>query len=193
VSSLRTLFFIALLMLLVTPSVAQDPAWESWHGPVSDGWLGLRFGMGRFQVARQVESFGLKPENSRSGTMRHRGKLEKKSVQVVTDFVEDRWSGRSGRLHHIELIWLEVGITADRAYSTFESIETELETRYGLPVHEQGGGRSTIINAGGRVLRVYRGPEMQAVLEIESAARGRYNMRLVLDSPQLHPELPGSG
>jgi hypothetical protein len=183
---------LASLILLALPASAQDPAWNNWHGPLADGWLGLRFGMGRFEVARRVEGLGLKSENSRTGTMRHQGKLDKKSVQVVTDFVEDRHSGRSGRLHHIELIWPEVDLTADRAYGSFEAVASLLEARYGPPFYEQNGGRSTIINAGGRILQVYRGPEMQAVLEIESAARGRYNMRLVLDSPQLHPDLPGS-
>jgi hypothetical protein len=193
VSSHRSLLLLSSLLLLAIPSAAQDPAWESWHGPVADGWLGLRFGMGRFEVARRVESLGLKAENSRAGTMRHQGKLEKKSVQVITDFVEDRQSGRIGRLHHIELIWPEVDLTADRAYASFQAVLSLLETRYGPPFYEQNGGRSTIINAGGRILQVYRGPEMQAVVEIESVARGRYNMRLVLDSPQLHPDLPGGG
>lgn len=191
--SRRRLTVLFCLLFVAFGAGAQDPQWTNWHGPVADGWLGLRFGMGRVQVSRWIEGLGLKAENSRAGTMRHRGKLSKKRVQVVTGFVEDRYSGRNGRLHHIELIWPEVDLTPSRAYESFQALEARLKERYGDPFFEDNGGRVTIINGGGRILQVYQGPEMQAVLEIESAARGQFNMRLVLDSPQLHPDLPGSG
>ncbi len=183
---------ILVLSLAMTACSASAQPWELWHVPIADGWGEIRFGMSRSEAVALVEAKGLRADNARAGTLRHVGKLDGRSAQVVTAYVADRVSGRSGRLYHIEVYWPEVHNTATGALARYRELEAEMEERYGPPVYEDDDGAGALRSASGRFIRIFQGPEMQAVLDLSAVKRNHYQLRMTLDSPQLHPKLPGS-
>lgn len=178
---------VVFLLSLATPAVAQDP-WEGWVGPPADGLWGLRFGMDRVTVDARLQEIGLRQAHARTGTMRHAGHLEDRSLEVVTLYHED---ARGERLYRIQVRWDDLQGPPEKSIRLFDRWDQWLQERYGWPLLESGAG-SGLLTGSGASLRLYQGPEMQAILELKSPRPGRIDMALILDHPQLHPDLPGS-
>ncbi|NNM33860.1 MAG: hypothetical protein HKO53_12375 [Gemmatimonadetes bacterium] len=183
---------LALLLFSVGSAAAQDP-WEGWFGPPSDGIYGVRFGMDRTTVDALFQKMGLRQATARPGTMRHVGKLEGHSAEVVTEFEEDLYSGVGGRLYRIRITWPDLRLRAGKALQWFDRWDRDYAERYGPPRAQRDPGRSNLVNAVASYLRLYQGTQMQAILELKAPKPGRLDLILLLDSPQLHPALPGYG
>lgn len=183
---------LSVFVLFFAAVAAHAQPWESWHLPLADGWGELRFGMERSDVIPLIEALGLKPEHGRTGTVRHVGDLGGREANVITSYQSDRYSARGGRLYHIEIYWPEFAVTATKAIDRYREMEQELMARYGPPYYEEDDGVGALRSASGRFLRVFQGPEAQVVLDLSAVSRDRFQLRIVYDSPQLHPDLPGS-
>jgi len=176
-----------LLLLLAGPAVAQDP-WEGWVGPPADGIWGLRFGMDRATVDATLVARGLQEAHARAGTMRHIGRENGRTLEVLTLFDAD---ARGDRLYRIQVRWDDMDGSPERAQRFFDAWDEWLSGRYGGPLFRTDGG-SDLLTGSGASLRLYQGTEMQAILELKAPRPGRLDLTLLLDYPQLHPELPGS-
>jgi hypothetical protein len=185
----RTLLVCACLLAATTPAGAE--IWEGWHIPVADGFQRLRFGMDRATTSELLLGQGYKALHARAGTLRFERRLDGQTIELLAEFVEDARAGEGGRLCRLQLLWDRLEIPTARAMRLFESWERELERRYELPVFADEDGANALEGGRGRFVRLYQGPEMQAVLELRAVRPIQFRMLLTLDSPQLRPSLPG--
>ncbi len=171
-------------------AVVEEP-WQGWHGPPADGAYGVRFGMDRFMVGEILVSKGLKARGSRSGTQRYAGKIGGRPAELVAEFHDDAAGGLGGRLMRIQIRWKELGGGAGRALALFHSHAERLAKNYGAPMVEQDTNASELETGRGVAKRLFRGVEAQTVLELKASRPRRYDLTILIDSPQIHPDLAG--
>lgn len=182
----------ALSLTLLESAVvrAQEP-WLGWHGPPAEGAYGMRFGMDRATVEEAAHAAGLKTRRSRAGTLRFEGRLEGYSVEVVAEFLDDARGGLGGRLTRIHLRWPELPLGASKAVQLFEAFEERMTRRHGTPLLRRDSNPGELSTGRGAYQRLYRDVELQAVLELKATRPERYDLSLLLDYPQLTPQLTG--
>ena len=184
------------LVLLALPSahsqaqsVPVDEPWLGWHGPPADGALGVRFGMDRFMVGEVFAARGLAARGSRAGTLRYEGTVDGRTAEVLAEFHDDVASGLGGRLMRIHIKWKDLTGGAARALELFTRHAARLSKTYGPPMFEQDTNVSELETGRGSAVRLFRGVEAQTVLELKAPRPRRYDLSILIDSPQIHPEL----
>lgn len=178
---------VLLIGLAALPSLAQVP-WNGWHGPPSEGIAGVRFGMDRESVGMAAREAGLHQLDARRGTMRFGGRLHDRRVELLVEFHEDPVGHRLSR---IQLTWDDLKGGAGGAVRFFEGIDAKLTAGHGPPLARQDSSPGQLSTGTGAYLRLYRDVELQAVLELKAIRPDRYNLTLMMDYPQLQPELAG--
>jgi hypothetical protein len=181
---------ILLPVLIVASARAQEP-WDGWHGPPSEGVAGIRFGMDREAVGEAARAQGFHQLEAREGTMRFSGKLYGRRMELLAEFQQDTLGGFGGRLYHLRVTWDDLKGGAGGAVQFFEKIDAGLAARHGTSLLSRDSSPGQLSTGTGRYLRVYRDVELQAVLELTAPRPERYNLTLLMDYPQLHPELAG--
>lgn len=169
------------------PSSAQAP-WDGWHGPPSDGAAGVRFGMDRESVGLAAREAGFTQLEARKGTMRFGGKLHGRRVELLAEFHDDA-SGE--RLSHLQVTWDDLRGGPGGAVRFFEDVDAKLTARHGLPAASRDSSPGQLSTGTGSYLRLYRDVELHAVLELKAVRPDRFLLTLLMDYPQLQPELAG--
>ena len=171
------------------PDRPNPTPWVGWHGPLDDGLLGLRFGMDRFAVGRNLRERGLQGLPARAQTQRFEGKILGHTGEVLTDFRPDVQAPKGERLSRIQIAWRIDGLP-NRALDLFESLRTMLEARYGDPLLSEEDGYSALDSGWGSFRRGYAGPQARALLVVEAIRNQRFRVVILVESPQLHVDVP---
>lgn len=185
----RAAIVAALLTCGFAGSARAQAPWIDWYGPPADGMYGLRFGMDPASADEALAPLGLRRASGRVGSLRYEGKLDGVPAELVCDFLPDAAGATHQRLYRIAVLWNDVGGGTRRPLALFRTLDARLSQRYDRPKHTRDATEGTLSTGAGYWLRVYQGVEMHAQLDLRSRGPERYYVRLVLDYPQLHPEM----
>lgn len=171
-----------------SPAAAQAP-WRGWYGPPADGMFGVRFDMDPTSADEALAPLKLRRLSGRVYSLRYEGKLIGVTAELVCDFLPDATDAARERLNRITVMWSDISGGTHRALTLFETLDAVLKQRYNEPKLAKDATEGTLSTGAGFWVRIYQGPEMHAQLDLRASAPERYYVRLVLDYPQLHPEL----
>ena len=169
-------------------AAAQAP-WLGWYGPPADGMFGVRFAMDLTSADEALAPLGLLRLSGRTGSLRYQGKLDGVKGELVCDFLADGNGPGRERLYRIAVMWSDISGGTHHALTLFRTLDARLKQRYDQPKLAKDATEGTLSTGSGYWLRIYQGPEMHAQLDLRAQGPERYYVRLVLDYPQLHPEL----
>ena len=159
--------------------------WVGWYGPVDEGLLDLKFGMGRFGVAQELRERDLQSRPAREGTQRFEGRILGELAQVVASYRPDASAPEGERLSAIQLVWTLYGVP-NNAVDLFERLDGMLASRYGEPLLAEDDGYAALDSGFGVNRRYYVGTQARAWLRLEAVRTERYQLVLTLQSPQWH-------
>jgi hypothetical protein len=194
-SQIRTLGYLWMaLLLLAAPAVAQDDEdgfrsvgdypWVDFHGPLSDGLHGLRFGMDGFAVNRILREKGLEPANARPYTLRFTGDVLGQAAELVAEFDAENPSRSGASLRVVQIRWIFRGLP-QQGFRYFTRLDEMLATRYGKPVMQKDEGMQNLDAGEGQLQRLYYGPQAQAWLEYAAIRRQEFALMIRIECPQL--------
>lgn len=189
-SVLRALRFTALLLLLqglCAPEILAQKPWVGWHGPLSDGIMGFRFGMDRRTVREVAQGRRVKAAPARGETLRYTGSFLSEQGELVLEFAPDESRPGQEVLTRIRIGWEGIAGGGGRPQAMFESLSTLLEERYGPAMFRRDATMQEISSGYRDALLVFEGPQMQAQLSLKAAGKQSLRLMLLLVSPQLDP------
>jgi len=190
----QILFVIALL--LPVGATAQTPSddggfasvgdfpWVGWHGPLSDGLHGLRFGTTGFMVNRVMREKGLEPSNARPYTLRFGGKVLGEQAELLVSFTTAKPSAPNTQLRAVQIRWVLRGLLA-QSLDLFGRLDSMLSDRYGTAVHSRQDAVADLEAGSGNYQRLYYGPEATAWLELAAQGHLQYALLIRIECPQL--------